>query len=218
MNIDHAVLPDVAWLPPVKRDDVKNLIAAEAPATMAIVDGYFDQALAVGHAEIRDAVELGWRVWGLSSMGAIRAYEMRNLGVQGFGKVYAHFDVEDDFRDDEVALLHARDLPYRPITEPLVHIRYGLQDLVERCLISDADRHAVLDQLMQVWYGERYLEQAVRLLAGMAGNELAQQWRADFGRYRIKSYDLADFLALAPWRSGAPTGVVSEVSLSESAD
>ncbi|MBV8468004.1 MAG: hypothetical protein JO218_18830 [Burkholderiales bacterium] len=200
MEIDHARFPDVAWLPPVRRDDVQNLAASEAPGCMAIVDGYFDQALAVGHAEIREAVDKGWRVWGLSSMGAIRAYEMRHLGVLGFGKVYAHFDVEDDFRDDEVALLHARDRPYRPITEPLVHIRYGLQDLVERRLLSEADRHTVLDSLMQMWYGERYLEVAERLLASVAGKELAQRWRADFGRYRIKSHDLADFLAFAPWR------------------
>jgi hypothetical protein len=85
-------------------------------------------------------------------------------------------------------------------------------------MISGPDRQAVLDGLMQVWYGERYLEQAVRLLATVTGEELAQQWRADFGRYRIKSHDLADFLSLAPWREGLASGAKTEVTLSESAE
>ncbi|WP_425300876.1 TfuA-like protein, partial [Nocardia wallacei] len=33
--------------------------------------------------EIREALEAGWSVWGLSSMGAIRAAEMRLLGMRG---------------------------------------------------------------------------------------------------------------------------------------
>ncbi len=71
-------------LPPVKRGDVEKLISEREPGAMAIVDGLFQQCLSVGHAEIRSAVAAGWQVWGLSSMGAIRAYEMRNMGVRGY--------------------------------------------------------------------------------------------------------------------------------------
>src|SRR5207245_3105902 len=70
-------------LPPVRRGDIEEIVSTHPPGVMVIVDGLFHQCLSVGHAEIRSAVAAGWRVWGLSSMGAIRAYEMRHLGVRG---------------------------------------------------------------------------------------------------------------------------------------
>jgi hypothetical protein len=58
--------------PPVRRLDVAKLTAAERrPGIIVIVDGLFHDTLAVGHAEIREAMRRGWRVWGLSSMGAL---------------------------------------------------------------------------------------------------------------------------------------------------
>ena len=93
--------------PPVRRLDVAKLTATERrPGTLVIVDGLFHDTLAVGHAEIREAMRRGWRVWGLSSMGAIRAREMAPLGMKGFGRVFERFEAEADFQDDEVALLH----------------------------------------------------------------------------------------------------------------
>src|SRR2546423_1317132 len=80
---------------PVRRGDVARLVASrKKPGTMAIVDGVFHDSLAVGHAEIRDALARGWAVWGLSSMGAIRAREMSHVGMRGFGRVYARFAAE----------------------------------------------------------------------------------------------------------------------------
>ena len=68
-------------------------------------------------------------MWGLSSMGAIRAREMAHLGMRGYGSVYAPFATEGDFQDDEVALLHEPNAPYRPVSEPLVHLREAVAHL-----------------------------------------------------------------------------------------
>src|SRR4051795_13634825 len=79
-------LPEGATvLPPVRRGDVPALLRDRRPGALAIADGLFHQSLAVGHVEIRDALDAGWQVWGLSSMGAIRACEMRYLGMRGCG-------------------------------------------------------------------------------------------------------------------------------------
>src|SRR2546426_6706244 len=115
--------------PPVQRHDVEKLVAEHPPGVVILVDGYFQQCLSVGHAEIRAAVSAGWSVWGLSSLGAIRAYEMRDLGVKGYGRVYQRFYEDGDFRDDEVALIHEPDPPYRSFSEPLIHIRFFLRQL-----------------------------------------------------------------------------------------
>ncbi len=98
---------------------------------MAIVDGQFLRCLSVGHAEIRLAIAKSWQVWGLSSMGAIRACEMKHLGMRGYGEVYQWYCRDECFRDDEVALMHRPNPPYDAVSEPLIHIRVWLQELVK---------------------------------------------------------------------------------------
>src|SRR6185369_16270421 len=150
----------VKLLPPVKRGDVERLVATRRPGMMAIVDGQFHQCLSVGHAEIRLAIAEGWQVWGLSSMGAIRACEMRQIGMHGFGEVYDWFCRDEDFRDDEVALTHGAEPPYVALSEPLIHIRLWLQELVTQRLLSARQEKRLLNELMSLWYGDRTLSRA----------------------------------------------------------
>jgi hypothetical protein len=187
----------IKWCPPVRRGDIELLITTEPPQTIAILDGVFQQSLAVGHAEIRIAIESGWIVWGLSSMGAIRAYEMRDLGMKGFGRVYERFLKGEDFRDDEVALLHAPEAPYQPFSEPLVHIRVALEDLVAKRLLTPADFQEVISRLESMWFGYRTLtlvEHLVRSSVLPDQSPAVSSWLSDFARFRIKSRDLEDFL------------------------
>jgi len=188
-------------LPPVKRGDVEELISTRSPETMAIVDGQFQQCLSVSHAEIRSALKAGWQVWGLSSMGAIRAYEMRHMGMRGFGRVYRCFSRNADFRDDEVALLHEPDPPYRALSEPLVHIRLWLKELCTIGLISKREEKRLVDTLMKIWFGERTIPLARSLVLDLIPEELetVNETLTDFHRFRVKCHDLNDFLEARPW-------------------
>jgi hypothetical protein len=191
----------VRWHPPIRRGDIDHLIAKEPAGRIAIVDGVFQQCLSVGHAEIRRAIEQGWEVWGLSSMGAIRAYEMRNCGMKGFGEVFEMFVKEDDFKDDEVALLHAADPPYQTFSEPLVHIRVALKDLVRQGFLHDAGSQEVVRKLSSIWFGERTLNLTRELLSAVVSSEYSAavaQLINDFPRYRVKSHDLKKFLTRLP--------------------
>ena len=188
-------------MPPVKRGDIEKLISKQPPGCIAIVDGLFHQCLSVGHAEIRAALELGWQIWGLSSMGAIRAYEMRFMGVNGFGRVYEMFDQFEDFRDDEVALIHEPAPSYRPLSEPLVHIRFWLKEMVANGLSTRRLERRVLEQLMSMWYGDRTLA-AVRRIVSELMPDQADEFKRSLNhieRYRVKSHDLTDFLHQRPW-------------------
>ena len=188
-------------LPPAGRGDVERLVASRPPGVVAIADGVFHHRLAVGHAEIRAAVEAGWDVWGLSSMGAIRAFEMRGMGVRGYGRVYRCFFEHEDFRDDEVALVHEPAPPYRALTEPLVHTRSWLGGLVRRRVLSKVQEARALERLTSVWYGERSLAFVREVVAGVAPARTAAIEAAlgDFGRHRLKSLDLSNFLRERPW-------------------
>ena len=193
----------VKLLPPVKRGDVERLVSTRRPGVVAIVDGQFHQCLAVGHAEIRLALAKGWQVWGLSSMGAIRACEMQHLGVRGYGEVYDWFCRDEDFRDDEVALTHVPSSPYIALSEPLIHIRAWLQELVKRGVLSAGQQKRLLKQLMSMWYGDRTLASARAMVLSVIP-QFAREvdaTLAEFERFRLKSRDLSDFLSEQPWKS-----------------
>lgn len=197
-----SVPDDVDVLPPVRRGDIDRLAGESEPGVMAIIDGVFFQQLAVGHRELRDALEKGWRIWGLSSMGAIRAYEMRTLGMRGLGRVYQMFEEEVDFQDDEVALLHGAEPPYTPSTEPLVHIRVALKELASQSLLSESDAEGIAAELKSMWFGERTLPLFERLVMDAVEPSVRGQVESimkDFDRFRIKRLDLIDFLAERPW-------------------
>jgi hypothetical protein len=187
--------------PPVKRGDVERLTATRRPGVIAIVDGKFHQCLSVGHAEIRAAIAAGWQVWGLSSMGAIRACELRHFGMRGYGTVYESFCRDENFRDDEVALVHLPEPPYAPVTEPLIHIRLWLQELVDLRLISSRQGTKVRKSLMAIWFGHRTLSHARELLINEAPDRSKEIERSleDFDRFRVKSHDLSAFLQEQPW-------------------
>jgi hypothetical protein len=178
---------------PAKRGDVATLVAHVPAGTIVLVDGLFHQNLAVGHVEIRDALAAGWRVWGLASMGAIRAREMSHLGMHGFGRVFEMFCSPDkDFRDDEVVLLHAPGPGYAELSEPLVHLRIALADFATRALLSDAVAGAITDQLAGMYFGDRTLRRFGELVAQAAGPGFDPL--ADFDAHRIKSHDLLAFV------------------------
>jgi hypothetical protein len=187
---------------PARRHDIEALLAErKKPGLVVIVDGVFHDTLAVGHAEIRTALARGWRVWGLSSMGAIRAREMGPLGMRGFGRVFERFVAEDDFQDDEVALLHEPSAPYRPVSEPLVHLRAAIDHMVTEGIVSEADGRAVVADLKGRWYGERTLRRAAAALKSRsrAGGAAVEDELRAFDRFRWKTLDLLRFLEERPF-------------------
>jgi hypothetical protein len=202
----RSTLPELAQsgievFPPVKRGDIEKLVSTRPQGVIAIVDGLFHQCLAVGHAEIRSAVATGWQVWGLSSMGAIRAYEMRDLGVRGYGRVYQLFTESEDFRDDEVALVHEPEPGYRALSEPLVHIRFWLGELVKTRLLGKQQEQRLIKHLMSLWYGDRTLARVRAMLVELVPERVGEvdDSLANFDRFRIKSHDLNAFLHERPW-------------------
>jgi hypothetical protein len=194
-------LDGVYLLPPAQRGDVEELVSSFQPGAIILVDGVFHQRLAIGHAEIRDAIAKGWRVWGLSSMGAIRAYEMRNMGVRGYGRVYECFFQHEDFRDDEVALLHEQEPPYRAFSEPLVHIRFWLREMAESFLLSPSQLDQILESLKSMWFGERTLQRVRGMVLDLVPEheDPVDTMLVQFDRFRVKSLDLVDFLQKQVW-------------------
>jgi len=197
---------DVIMHAPARRGDIHALVEqSRQPGCIAIVDGTFHSFPSVGHIEIRRAIERGWKIWGLASMGAIRASEMRLLGMHGYGVVYGHYCDDPEFDDDEVTLVHEIDAPYRAMSEPLIHVRGFVAALTQRQQLSAASAHAIIRDLKERWYAERTLSRLRKLLLACA--EMTQQQvdeaLAGFKAFRVKSQDLHGFLSSRCWHSGS---------------
>jgi hypothetical protein len=126
---------------------------------------------------------------------------MQALGVRGFGEVYKMFLDDPDFSDDEVALLHQPDPPYRSLSEPLVHTRRFFDDLIRRGLLQPGIRAVLVRQLKELWFGYRTLERLRALLTRyteLSRRQIDDELRT-FGTHRVKSQDLKDLLLARPW-------------------
>lgn len=195
---------EVVMHAPARRGDIQALVAQyPEPGCIAIVDGTFHSFPSVGHIEIRRAIQGGWKVWGLASMGAIRAAEMRFLGMQGYGVVYGRYRDDPEFDDDEVTLVHEIDAPYRAMSEPLIHLRGFVRDLYEQQKLSGDHAQAIIQDLKERWYAERTLSRLKkRLLAtGQMTRQEVDEALGGFNGFRVKSQDLQGFLASRCWHA-----------------
>jgi hypothetical protein len=138
------VCAEVVVLAPVQQGDLLR-VAELAPTHVCIVDGAFFQVPSVSHKEILLTLERGVRVLGAASLGALRAAELDQFGMEGVGAIYRLYKSGAIDGDDEVAVLHAEAADrYAPLTDPLVSIRHNLRRARARRLITPATAAAVL--------------------------------------------------------------------------
>lgn len=200
--------PGLAWLPPARRGDIQRLVDAGPPGVAVLCDGVFESVPAVSHAELCRALDAGWQLWGVASMGAIRAWELRHEGMRGFGRVYAMFEQLPDFCDDEMCLLHFPEEPWFPLTEALVNVRHALAQQGAACGIDATAAARLVERLRCLWFGERSEACLRHLLVGELGvaDAGAEAWLAWLRTHRVKTLDLADLLHTRPWRAPPATG------------
>lgn len=193
----------VRLLPPVRRGDVERLVETESPGVLIVCDGVFQIAPAVSHAELCGAIDSGWSVWGCSSIGAIRAHELRFEGMHGFGEVHAMFQRFDDFTDDELCLLHFPEAPWFPVSEALVNLRHALACQGPALGISQEAAQAVVTGLRRLWFGDRTTARIRGMLCaeGACAPQQADALLSWLASHRRKTLDLQELLSTRPWES-----------------
>lgn len=153
-----SILPGCTVLPPVKAADLLKLVNSthyERPTHVHIIDGLFYSTLSVRHKEILHLISQGITVSGSSSMGALRAAELSQYGMQGFGRIYDFFSSQLISSDDEVAIAHAQNSPFTPLTIPLINIRLSLHDLVADGLLDEDSAKLILLDCQALHFTER---------------------------------------------------------------
>lgn len=140
-EIEEILGNDVYVVPPIKRGDLKKYKDGNI---IAIIDGIFGGMLAISPQEIRESLELGNVILGSSSMGALRAAELEKDGMIGIGKIFQAYKSGNVDSDAEVAMIFsAKD--YMPLSEPLIHIRFFVQDMIQKQVLSNGEGSTILE-------------------------------------------------------------------------
>jgi hypothetical protein len=149
---------------------------------------------------------MGWRIYGLCSMGAIRASEMSRMGMIPWGKVARMFCSDRNLADDEVALVHSAEAPYAPLSGPMLHLREFCAQAQRQGLLNIEQANSILDSLQKRWYGYRTIANFRLALADASVDEklIVRLLAAtnDFRPYRLKQADLVSFVNERPWTVG----------------
>jgi TfuA protein len=157
---------DAVYLPPIKRGDLSQL--GPEIRSIGIVDGEFYQSLAVSPKEILPLIERGIALYGASSMGALRAVELEPYGMIGVGRVFEAYRDGIVDAEDEVALVYDRET-YEPLSDPLINIRFALEDAANRGLITSSRAKEVLENVRKTWFPQRSFADVARLCQEIAG-------------------------------------------------
>jgi len=166
---------DADYRPPARRGDV--LAAARDGADIiCLIDGVFFQDSSVAHKEILEALQMGVKVIGASSMGALRAAEMDVYGMEGVGEIYRAYRSGEIVADDEVALVFDP-VTLAPLSEPLVNIRHNLRLAVDEGFIDENSAADLLDIARARYFPSRSYENLMNDAAGRVPEETLLRFR-----------------------------------------
>jgi hypothetical protein len=155
-----------------------------------LVDGLFCSARAVWQRELLLALRHGVKVYGVASMGALRAVELQKYGMIGFGWIYDQYLSGSIFADDEVCLEYGffkgQLIKY---SYPLVEIRWMLGQFA--CYIDSYKATRIIAELRQLSYQDRTLVAIRKILDQFLGFSFSNYLivRLEDGCYDIKKYD-----------------------------
>lgn len=147
---------DALYRPPAAQGDVVRAVLEHAPSAIVIIDGAFAQQPAVRHKEILWAMAGGVRVYGASSMGAIRAAELHDYGMIGHGFVFRWYRRTVLADDDDVAVPMAPpEVGSYALGDALIDVRLTLKRAQREGVIGGAVRTHLEQRARSLHYLER---------------------------------------------------------------
>ena len=144
---------EVIYKRPIQRGDLSQALK-ENPNIIGIIDGVFHQNSAVGHKEILNVMKKGIKVFGASSMGALRASELDTLGMTGIGYVYNQYASGKVDSDDDVAVMLDGDT-LEALSEPLINMKYVFTNAASENIITSYEKDELLSIAKETFYPKR---------------------------------------------------------------
>ncbi len=183
----------VTYLPPASRHDV--LAAAKAYDVVLLIDGVFHHDLAASPKECY-AATLHARMFGASSMGALRASECAPYGFTPLGAIANWYVAQTIDGDDEVAVLTHPET-FDALTVPMVNVRYVTRLAHRRGILTRDEHDTLIERARAIFYMDRTWEDVsdcapLHARAEFATIALAQgdlkRWDAQFALRTVLRY------------------------------
>jgi hypothetical protein len=190
------------YLPPAEQGSIVRATHSLSPRAIVLIDGSFGKVPAVRHKEILWALSRGIHIYGAASVGALRAAELADVGMRGYGLIYRWYRATSFADDDEVAVgMTPAELGAQPLSEALINMRLNLRRAERAGLLPKAMRLTLEDIARSTYFPHRTYEG----LFDRAGLELPTHWTNLIDPLRQWSTDRgidqkrADALGLLRW-------------------
>jgi hypothetical protein len=143
------------WRPPVRQGEL-YLAARSGPRAIGVIDGYFERTPTVWHKEILWAMSQGIHVYGAASIGALRAAELTDLGMNGVGVIFEQYRSGQLSDDDDVAVLHGpEEIDYVQVTVAMVNVRATIEAALQAAVVTPDAAAVLLGIAKGMFYKER---------------------------------------------------------------
>ncbi len=174
---------DADYRLPAKKGDILRLIPTSVK-TVGIIDGYFLQDYPPTPIEVYNLLrKRDVRVFGSSSLGALRAVELKKFGITGIGKIFELFSKGVLDSDDEVAVTFTGYTGYK--SDALIDIRYNLFLAHKNNIIDNDTKKIILRVSKDTYFPYRAYEDIMDESKRMFPSQKKQI--DDFGEYLVKN-------------------------------
>jgi hypothetical protein len=173
---------DADYRPPAKKGDLLQLIPTDVKV-VGIIDGYFLQDYPPTPIEVYNLLrKKDLVVMGSSSLGALRAVEMKKFGMIGIGKIFNLFFNGVLDADDEVAVTFTGYSEYK--SDALIDIRYNLFLAKKNKIIDEKTKKNILRISKKTYFPYRTYKDII----GESKMTFPEQKKQieEFGEYLIK--------------------------------
>ncbi|MGN6346550.1 MAG: TfuA-like protein [Candidatus Nitrosocosmicus sp.] len=144
---------DADYRLPAKKGDLLRLIPSSVKF-VGLIDGYFLQDYPPTPIEVYNLLrKKNVKVFGSSSLGALRAVELKKFGMIGIGKIFNLYLNGIIDSDDEVAVTFTGYTGYK--SEALIDIRYNLFLAYKNKLIDKGTKNIILKIAKRTYFPYR---------------------------------------------------------------
>jgi hypothetical protein len=148
-----AILPTADIRPPARRGDL-DMLDTGICSEVVLIDGVMVYDHPPSPSEVWRLLDRGIRVSGAASLGALRAVELRGLGMRGSGWIFEAYRSGRVMADDELV---ARLDPRTGCAETvfLINVRYAAERLVSEGRLDSAQAARLLGDLSALYFEDR---------------------------------------------------------------
>ncbi len=152
---------DADFKPPAKKGDFINLSLLRDKRDIVLIDGVFLQEYPPTPIEVFQVVNnKNFKVYGASSIGALRAVELEKFGMKGIGKIFELFKKNLINSDDEIAVTF--DSEYNLLSEAMIDIRYNIFLGWKKGIIDKETKDIMVKLAKRIYFPFRSYENIIR--------------------------------------------------------